>query len=386
MSFKKRKPAFLASSSSSSSSSDDGLADEVEKLKSLVAEFEGIADDLDEEKDLHKDTRDECDELTEKLQAAETRAEQLQDQLDELETDNESLRGKLKRLREDCEQAEQHAREAEREAEELEQEAERLRVDLQQALKQVPFLSPSLLFSSYPHTGQVKQAETKLDRKRLSKADLNDALESATSRIDELAQHNKDLDDRERQRDPIYKRGKLLRDVCDPPRKAGTVGLSECYVEALGASIVLEITEMCCKPRPPLRCAPVWFCLEDSTWRSVRLIAKADISNAQLVEAILTLNKRNPSMMMQFYTSPHLWRDCLVQGPASNGSPESLSIVPRHPLHGESSPVVMNVSVMCVRFRDFDEEEDLFALFETQGKTAEISPPPPPLSKSISTQ
>jgi hypothetical protein len=248
----------------------------------------------------------------------------------------QELTASLKRARDDVEEADQRARDAEQEAEELEDEAEQSRMALEQCQRKVAGL------------------ETKLARKRVAKADLLDALDEASGRLTELeranrelTEYNLELDDRERRRESTYKRGKLLREFCNAPQSVDDVGLTECYVEQFGAAVVMEPTEACNKPRPPLR-----MCIAGA------------VSNTKLVACLLSTNTRCPDMLLQFFTPPYLWRDCIVVGPAMNAAAEEIAVVFRHPLHGERSGLVTDVHVTKLRFRDFADEEDFFAQLE----------------------
>lgn len=165
--------------------------------------------------------------------------------------------------------------------------------------------------------------------------------------------HNSELEDRERQREPTYKRGKLLREVCNPPRSAGVVGLTEYYVDRFGAALVFELTDSCCKPRGPLR-----------------LYVASAVENVMIARAILELNKKNAIMVMQFLSEQQMWRDCLIRGPCT-GLPEHLSLSVRHRMVGEQQNAVYDVPVAQIRFRELDDEEDFFVLLRamTQGNT-----------------
>jgi len=261
--------------------------------------------------------------------------EQLSDvqwDLDIAESQVEQLTATLKRARDEAEEADQRARDAEQEAEQLEEEAEQTRLALEHCQRKVAAL------------------ETKLSHKRVIKADLLDALDEASGRLKELevrnrelTEYNLEMDDRERRREHTFKRGKLLREFCDPPRSPNVVGFTECYVEQFGAAMVLEPTKDCNKPRPSLRkCAP------------------AAVSNEQLVNGLLSTNTRCPDMLLQFFSAPNLWRDCIVVGPSLCAAADQIAVVFRHPLHGERSGLVTDVEVTKLRFRDFADEEDFW--------------------------
>ena len=262
-----------------------------------------------------------------------------------LET-NDRLQQQLKRVREDCAEAEDEARESQGEAEELEREAENARVALQQA------------------QDRIEKLETKLEFERTLNGDLQDALSDATARMARLGELEKiiggaaakmtRLAELEKQvalfralhetQQPTLKRGKLLRDICFAPRHPDHVGLTECYVEEFAAAIVIEPTEACCQPIPPLRVC----------------IKVADVDDAQLVQAVLMVSARHPlQVVMQFCLSPGIWRDAYVKGPAMNGSPLHLSVLPRQTMQGEEYVVPLDVSIHAVRFRDFADEQEL---------------------------
>jgi len=315
----------MSSSSSSSSSSDEYEAEN----RRLEAETRDLKDALE-------DAEDVAESLREELDKAKAELDELRQERDDLMDDAENMTGQIltkttevTRLQEMGSRLKRMRAECEEEAEELEQEAETARIDLQKALAEV---------------ANLKQ---KLAKKRLSKADIFDAFTMATRRVEELDRHNKELEDRERQRDPTYKRGKLLREVCNPPRSATVVGPTECYIDKLCTAIVFEMTESCCKPRGPLR-----------------LSVSRAVDNMFLAKVLLHLNTLKPDMVMQFSASRQIWRDCVMKGPSCNGANDFVSVVPLLRMRDEDAGIVLDVFVTQLRFRDFDDEEDFFVLLE----------------------
>jgi len=347
-------PMFSSSSSSSSDveEEDNGrqLVDDLKSdLKSaektvrrLHRDNESLREDL---KDLEKDytlLENSLDEAKDELADKTREIDSLRWDLTDSQLETITATSMLK-------QAEKRARDAEHEAENLEKEAEDNRVALEKSRTQVEML------------------QAKLRRKRDSKGDLLDALDEASSRLENLERRlkdhqkvNEEFAKRVVQQERHLKRGKLLQDICVAPANAGEVGLTECYVEQFGVSVVFEPTEACSKPLPPLRRRVV-----------------SSISDAWITRTLLTMHKTDSSMMLQFCAQPGMWRDCLIAGPSSDGSPACLSIVPRHKMQGEQESYAQDVSVSLVRFADFVNEEEFFLLLKkSQGF---IAPAPRPV-------
>jgi len=193
-------------------------------------------------------------------------------------------------------------------------------------------------------TKEQRLAEAKLSRKRDRLSDVRTELDKALDRIGELEDENGHLNERARQRDPIYKRGKLLRDIFDPPRTTSSIGETEFYVDLLATTYVLEPALDCMRPRPAM---------------TGRYKGPAEVLAALLV------SKLPSGILLQCRKSSKLWRDCFLAGPSVNGGLlVSIKYVHYFTEEGETVDEPLEVSVDRLRFADFTDEEDFFAKIE----------------------
>jgi hypothetical protein len=190
----------------------------------------------------------------------------------------------------------------------------------------------------------LRRAETKLDRKRDKIGEFKNSDEEKTSVIADLEAHIEELAERERQREPTYKRGKLLREMCDPPHATGLVGYTEHYVPEVGTSFVIELTNDCARPRSSM---------------SGRFRGPIEVLAAKLVSNL------QPNIMLQHRLGQTAWHDCCLIGPAAtNGSKVAIKHLGWIGDNGPAIQVPQEVSVDRLRFADPQDEEEFFATIE----------------------